>query len=292
MNLSSINQLKKKKKYIFAKKTFTIYQTMENVESNPNTKKNKRQNENSTTGERKKQNKSLISQKELNETQIIEKMGFRIVVPYYFQFHSFAKQRWLNKKLIEVLKTEFTHRSLEYYVKQRNSSFFEGFFHFLLFKKKTKIKNGEVKINNKQVSEDYVFKDSDLFTHLVHRHEPPVSASKIKVLFETPDLIAIDKPASIPIHPTGRYRHNTVTFILARENLHLNSLFPVHRLDRITSGNKNFSFFDLLKKIKQFSIGLLLLARNSQKASELTKKILEKDVKKYYLARVKGNFQP
>ena len=31
-------------------------------------------------------------------------------------------------------------------------------------------------------------------------------------------FIQVNKPASIPVHPCGRYRHNTVVFILAKVN--------------------------------------------------------------------------
>lgn len=37
------------------------------------------------------------------------------------------------------------------------------------------------------------------------------------------------------MHPCGRYRHNTVVFILAKE-YNLKNLRTIHRLDRLTSG--------------------------------------------------------
>ena len=37
------------------------------------------------------------------------------------------------------------------------------------------------------------------------------------------------------VHPCGRYRHNTVVFILAKE-YNLKNLRTIHRLDRLTSG--------------------------------------------------------
>jgi hypothetical protein len=32
-------------------------------------------------------------------------------------------------------------------------------------------------------------------------------------------VVVVDKPASMPVHPCGRYRHNTVIFILAKVNI-------------------------------------------------------------------------
>lgn len=105
---------------------------------------------------------------------------------------------------------------------------------------------------------------------MIHRHEPPVVAGDIKIIFENEEHVVIDKPGTIPVHPSGRYRHNSVVFLLAKQR-NLNRLFVVHRLDRLTSG-------------------ILILAKSTQKATELGKMILNGEVKKKYIARVKGNF--
>lgn len=61
------------------------------------------------------------------------------------------------------------------------------------------------------------------------------SDTEIAVLYEDDDLLAVDKPAFIPVHPTARYFQSTVVKILERarpdERLYLS-----HRLDRETSG--------------------------------------------------------
>lgn len=49
------------------------------------------------------------------------------------------------------------------------------------------------------------------------------------------EVLVVDKPASIPVHPCGRFRHNTVIFILGKER-GISELHTVHRLDRLTSG--------------------------------------------------------
>lgn len=69
----------------------------------------------------------------------------------------------------------------------------------------------------------------------VHRHEPPVSGKPLEVLVDDGEVVVVDKPASLPVHPCGRYRHNTVIFILGKEK-GLSGLHTVHRLDRLTSG--------------------------------------------------------
>lgn len=50
------------------------------------------------------------------------------------------------------------------------------------------------------------------------RHEPPVAATALNILESNEEILVVDKPSSIPVHPCGRYRHNSVLFILAKEN--------------------------------------------------------------------------
>lgn len=42
--------------------------------------------------------------------------GLRYVLPYAYTFTSFAKGRWLNRELLEVLCSEFRAETREYYV--------------------------------------------------------------------------------------------------------------------------------------------------------------------------------
>ena len=72
------------------------------------------------------------------------------------------------------------------------------------------------------------------------------------------------------VHPCGRYRHNTVVFILAKE-YNLKNLRTIHRLDRLTSG-------------------LLMFGRNPKKARDMEQQIRNRQVLKEYVCRVEGEF--
>ncbi len=64
--------------------------------------------------------------------------------------------------------------------------------------------------------------------------EVPVPTD-VPILYEDEHLLAVDKPAKLPVHPTARYHHNTLIKVLQRarpkEFLSLG-----HRIDRETSG--------------------------------------------------------
>jgi 23S rRNA pseudouridine1911/1915/1917 synthase len=65
--------------------------------------------------------------------------------------------------------------------------------------------------------------------------EEPDAPTECPVLYEDDVLLAIDKPSGLPVHPTARYHHKTVTASLARARPG-EFLALCHRIDRETSG--------------------------------------------------------
>ncbi|EKE41358.1 hypothetical protein ENUP19_0181G0044 [Entamoeba nuttalli] len=189
-----------------------------------------------------------ISQEEINETTYYFENGLRRVLPYFYTFKVNAKGRWIGRNIVDVFVNEFKLCNEETTIK--------------------KIEKGLIKINNKIIEPSTIIHHHDEIEHQVHRHEPPVYCDKLTIVKETNDFIAIDKPSSIPVHPCGRYRHNTVIFILAHEGYP--NLRPVHRLDRMTSG-------------------ILLLAKTIQVAREFQSYMTIK--KKEYICRVRGRLE-
>ena len=57
----------------------------------------------------------------------------------------------------------------------------------------------------------------------------------VPTLYEDEHLLAVDKPAKLPVHPTARYHHNTLIKVLQRARPK-QFLSLGHRLDRETSG--------------------------------------------------------
>lgn len=173
----------------------------------------------------------------------------RRVTPYFFTYLTYCKLRWRDRKLIDVFVDEFRDKDPEFY--------------------RRAIAAGEVMLNKTKTTIDSVVRNGDLISHRCHRHEPAVSSRPIRIVFEDNDKIAIDKPLGIPVHPTGRYRYNTITKIFQHE--FGKTVHPCNRLDRLTSG-------------------LMFLGKNARGAEFFVKQIRERTVRKEYIARVKGNF--
>ena len=133
------------------------------------------------------------------ETEYYFERGLRKVKPYFFTHNSFTKKRWIGQSPLEILAKEYTIYGQVWNVKK------------IFFKSLTKeqikqmIEKERFMINMKPLTADqmesYRLKDGDLFSSKVHRHEPPITTQKPKIIFEDEKFFIIDKPSSYPIHP-------------------------------------------------------------------------------------------
>ena len=98
--------------------------------------------------------------------------------------------------------------------------------------------------------------------------EPGVNAD-IRILHEDEAMTVINKPAPLPIHPSGRFNRNTLQAIL-QTVYHPQKPRPAHRLDANTSG-------------------LIVFTRTRHFAKFVQPQFERGEVEKAYLARVVGN---
>ncbi|MFT6028367.1 MAG: tRNA pseudouridine32 synthase/23S rRNA pseudouridine746 synthase [Oleiphilaceae bacterium] len=96
--------------------------------------------------------------------------------------------------------------------------------------------------------------------------------SALLCLFEDINIYVIHKPQDVPFHSLDESVKKDKELVhvegivsLAKKFLNDDHIFPVHRLDRMTSG-------------------LMIFARSQEANSELSKLFLEKRIEKYYLA--------
>ncbi|KAH8670989.1 pseudouridine synthase [Xylariales sp. PMI_506] len=177
--------------------------------------------------------------------------GLRRLAPYDYTYNTWCKQRWRGRKLIDIFESEFRDRPLAYY--------------------KAAMENGKILINGKPSMPDYVVANGDLISHKIHRHEPPVIADPIGIIHEDDEMIVINKPSGIPVHPAGRYNYNSVVEIMKEERGRDWIAYPCNRLDRLTSG-------------------IMFIAKNPRAAEKLSAQIVQRSVRKEYIARVIGEF--
>jgi 23S rRNA pseudouridine1911/1915/1917 synthase len=107
---------------------------------------------------------------------------------------------------------------------------------------------------------------------------PEPEALPLRVVFEDPDVVVLDKPAGMVVHPAAGHSSGTLVNALLHHVKDLSGiggeLRPgiVHRLDRGTSG-------------------LMVVAKNDQAHQELARQFSDREVEKEYVALVWGVVQ-
>lgn len=91
----------------------------------------------------------------------------------------------------------------------------------------------------------------------------------MKILHLDPDLVAVDKPPGLLVHPSALDAHETVTALGLLQAQLGQPLWPLHRLDKATSG-------------------VLLFARHREAASHWGRMFEAGQIRKRYLALVRG----
>lgn len=99
--------------------------------------------------------------------------------------------------------------------------------------------------------------------------EEPETPQSFTIIYQDRELLVIDKPAGLPVHPTARYYRHTLTYLLRERWGEQHGWELAHRLDRETSG-------------------LLLLGRRGESARRLKHAFLQRRVHKCYKACVHG----
>jgi len=141
------------------------------------------------------------------------------------------------------------------------------------------IMEGNVLVNGIRRKPSYRLKENDLV--YIKREEKRTDALRpfeleIPVIFEDDDILIIDKPAGISVHPPNPGIHNTLVnaLIYMKKDLSaINALRPgvVHRLDKETSG-------------------VMVLAKNNQSHLNLVAQFRERKILKEYVAICWGLF--
>jgi 23S rRNA pseudouridine1911/1915/1917 synthase len=140
------------------------------------------------------------------------------------------------------------------------------------------IEDGDVLVNDHQVKSSYRLRSGDRLE--IDLPEPPptnllAEPIPLKILYEDDDLVVVDKPAGMVVHPGAGVESGTLANALV---YHFNELSGVagrirpgivHRLDKETSG-------------------LLVVAKNDYSHEKLSDQFRDRQVYKMYLALVYG----
>ncbi len=128
---------------------------------------------------------------------------------------------------------------------------------------------GQVVYQGAPVGFDKQVRAGERYVHLLPDTVEPEVRADIEILYEDEALVVVNKPAPLPMHASGRFNRNTLSYIL-NEAYRPQKLRHAHRLDANTSG-------------------VVVLSRKKSIAALLQRQFKEREVVKTYVARVHGS---
>ncbi|MDR9447284.1 MAG: pseudouridine synthase [Balneolaceae bacterium] len=180
-----------------------------------------------------------------------ESRPIRIVEPYAHTRSVKIPSSFEGVPLIDFLGERYPYRSRAYWAER--------------------VKAGDVRIEGTELSHpEDVLKKASAVTFFTPRVVEPAVPDEVRIVGEGEGWVAVEKPAPMPVHAGGRYFKNTCLSIT--EELLGQKIYPVHRLDAVTSG-------------------LVVFATDERMASIMTQALREGHVEKEYKAHVFGRVE-
>ena len=139
---------------------------------------------------------------------------------------------------------------------------------------------GSVRLNDKEALFYFPLKTGDLLEITLEEEQPSENIIPVclplHIIYEDEDLMVIDKPADMPVHPSiGNYENtlaNAVAWYFQQQNIPF--VFRcINRLDRDTTG-------------------LLILAKNMLSGAILSDQMKKREIHRIYLAITEGKTDP
>jgi 23S rRNA pseudouridine1911/1915/1917 synthase len=148
---------------------------------------------------------------------------------------------------------------------------------------KKNILEGNILVNKEKLKPKYILKENDKISVKISlpkkNNLKPDSSIKLNIIYEDDDMIVIDKPAGLVVHPSQTNKNGTLVNALLNyfpeiKNVGEDKFRPgiVHRLDKETSG-------------------LLIVAKNNQAFNYLKEQFQKRKIEKHYLALIAGKLK-
>lgn len=175
-----------------------------------------------------------------------------------------------NRKIIFKVREDY-HEGIENYLLQHLKT-------YSLKQIRRWINDKVIYLNGRKTDNKTILKKGDVIEIRISQNslkEPQPENIPLKIIFEDNDIIVLDKPSDIAVHPApGTPNHTIVNALLfhTKELSNLNgSQFPgiVHRLDKNTSG-------------------LMMVAKNNKTHKIISEQIAKRLIKRIYYAIVWG----
>jgi 23S rRNA pseudouridine1911/1915/1917 synthase len=143
---------------------------------------------------------------------------------------------------------------------------------------KRKIMTGEARVNGHRLATSTRLQTGDLLA--VAWQEEASPPAELEVLFEDGSLLAVNKPAGVPIHPAGGRLRGTLI-----QSVRQAFLGQIQR--SLEAGDPGF-YPSLVHRLDLFSSGVVLIAKDRATLVAMHRLLASGDIAKRYLALVRG----
>lgn len=146
------------------------------------------------------------------------------------------------------------------------------------------IKQDFIRVNDKVVKANYIVKPGDIITFVMpyERHGFEVRPENIPldIVYEDDDLLVINKPAGLVVHPGHGHFSGTLVNALA---------FHLGITQDTDEGDERMGV--LVHRIDKDTSGLLVVAKNDESQLKLAKQFFDHTIERRYIAIVWGNIK-
>lgn len=160
------------------------------------------------------------------------------------------------------------------------------------------VKNGKILTNNKKVKPSYILKKGDkvifsdqeaVMSNQKKESLIPNPEVEFEVIFKDENIIVVDKPAGLQVHPVKPTGHGASPNSKEQENTLVNGL--IAKFPEIKNVGEDLKRPGMVHRLDKDTSGVIVVARNQKSFEELKKLFKNRKIKKKYLAVVYGKLK-
>ncbi|MFH1709331.1 MAG: RluA family pseudouridine synthase [Planctomycetota bacterium] len=149
---------------------------------------------------------------------------------------------------------------------------------------KNKIQDGEITVNDRPLISSYRVKPGDVFKVTWRRVDDRPPPPPIDIVYDDAWFVAVNKPAAMPVHPSGRKQAGTLI-----QAVHAH--FHDQIMASLATGEGDF-YPRLVNRLDNFTSGVTLLAKGKKIFIAIQEVQVRREIDKRYLCLVEGRLEP
>ena len=141
---------------------------------------------------------------------------------------------------------------------------------------------GRVSNNGRAVLPDDVLSQDDCLQYLPLPVDEPAIDDRVGILYDSPELIVLNKPGNLPCHPAGCFFNHTLW-----------ALLKTHEREALPEPLRQLAAIDqphFVNRLDRETSGVVMVAKESRAAKRYAKALQRLQSRKRYLVMVEGQF--